>query len=188
MRKLSRLLGFQDRALHAASTAKPKATAKSLRKGQRAAEKVGGKSGMRAAHTGLASGTRNASDCAPLMNITLQDLQLEVPAPLDSGIYVATSHVAVPRISDDVQPGLVVHTEVPPAIELDPVTLVVYEWHNVQPGVLAWVFPSLNAAVSAARTMKNAVKWAILRGQRSVKATVDVEAERARGVVLLEAV
>jgi hypothetical protein len=118
------------------------------------------------------------------MNITLQDLQLEVPAPLDSGIYVASSHVALPVV----QPALVVHTEVPPAIELDPVTLVGYEWHNVQPGVLAWVFPSLNAAVSAARTMKNAVKWAILRGQRSVKATVDVEAERARGVVLLEAV
>ncbi len=123
------------------------------------------------------------------MNITLQDLQLEVPARLDSGIYVASAHVAVPRVvADAVQPALVVHTEVPPAIELDPVTLVVYEWHNVQPGVLAWVFPSLNAAVSAARTMKNAVKWAILRGQRSIKATLDVEAERARGVVLLEAV
>jgi hypothetical protein len=127
------------------------------------------------------------------MNITHQDLQLEVPAPLDSGIYVAASHVAATDVgrvlpADAVEPALLVHTEQPPAIELDPVTLVVYEWHNVQPGVLAWVFPSLNAAVSAARTMKNAVKWAILRGQRSVKATVDVAADRARGVVLLEAV
>lgn len=102
----------------------------------------------------------------------------------DSGVYLT------PLASQDVtvEPALLVHTEAPPAVELDPVTLVVYEWHNVQPGVLAWVFPSLNAAVSAARTMKNAVKWAILRGQRSVKATVDVDVERARGVVLVEAV
>jgi hypothetical protein len=164
---------------------------------------------MRAARVGLSietgrgqageGGTRQSpTDCPPSMKIKLQDLELEMDhqspqapqsaqaaqaeaeaAPaLDSGIFgisaVTSARGAVP---------------VPvPSLELDPVTLVVYEWHNVQPGVLAWVFPSLTAAVAAARTMTNAVKWAILRGQRTVKATLDVEAERARGVVLLEAV
>jgi hypothetical protein len=177
MRKLSRLLGFRDRASHANATAtasvKAGASTKSPRKQRAAFEKGGGKSGMRIAIAGLGK----AGQLPPPMNITLQDLQLNVPAALDSGIQLASP----------IAPSIVTHTETP-AIELDPVTLVVYEWHNVQPGVLAWVFPSLNAAVAAARTMKNAMKWAILRGQRTVKATVDVEAERARGVVLLEAV
>src|SRR5262245_57950742 len=40
---------------------------------------------------------------------------------------------------------------------LEQVTLVVYGWHNVEPGTLSWVFPSVSAAVAAARAMKNAV-------------------------------
>ncbi|WP_394832803.1 hypothetical protein LVJ94_40510 [Pendulispora rubella] len=64
------------------------------------------------------------------------------------------------------------------------VTLVVYEWHNVEPGTLSWVFPSVQAALAAARAMKNAVKWAVIAGRRTQK--VDVESERASGLVLAE--
>ena len=41
---------------------------------------------------------------------------------------------------------------------LEQVTLVVYGWKSVEPGTLSWVFPSVGAAVAAARAMKNAVK------------------------------
>ncbi len=64
----------------------------------------------------------------------------------------------------------------------DQVTLIVYGWHNVEPGTLSWVFPSYEAAVSAARAMRNAVRWAIVAGKRW--STVD-EA-RAHGAVLAE--
>ena len=49
---------------------------------------------------------------------------------------------------------------------LEHVTLVVYGWQNVEPGTLSWVFPSVGAAVAAARAMKNAVRWAIVAGRR----------------------
>ena len=44
------------------------------------------------------------------------------------------------------------------------VTLVVYGWHNVQPGTLSWVFPTFDAAMRAARALRNATQWAILGG------------------------
>jgi hypothetical protein len=65
------------------------------------------------------------------------------------------------------------------------VTLVIYEWESVEPGVLSWVFPNLQAALSAAAAMKNATKWAIVIGARD---NVDVERERASGLILAEAV
>ena len=78
------------------------------------------------------------------------------------------------------------------------VTLVVYGWKNVEPGTLSWVFPSVSAAVAAARAMTNAVRWAIVAGKRETtesdtdgartqadaKRTLD-EA-RASGAVLIE--
>lgn len=67
------------------------------------------------------------------------------------------------------------------------VTLVVYGWSNVEPGTLAWVFPSLAAAMSAAAAMKNAVRWAIVAGRRD-QHDIDVEQARAHGLVLAEAV
>lgn len=67
---------------------------------------------------------------------------------------------------------------------LDQVTLVVYAWKNVEPGTLSWVFPSLAAALAAARTMTNAVGWSIVAGRRD--ADVDVTRERSSGTVLLE--
>jgi hypothetical protein len=68
---------------------------------------------------------------------------------------------------------------------IEEVTLVVYGWTSVEPGTLAWVFPSLGAAVAAAHAMRNAVRWAIVRGPRG-ETDVDVEEERERGSVLVE--
>ena len=45
------------------------------------------------------------------------------------------------------------------------VTLVVYGWHNVQPGTLSWVFTSFDAAMKAATALRNATQWAILGGR-----------------------
>ncbi|WP_394843349.1 hypothetical protein LZC95_40665 [Pendulispora brunnea] len=86
--------------------------------------------------------------------------------PFDSGVYVSSRFT-------NADPNLVRQ-----------VTLVVYEWHNVEPGTLSWVFPSVQAALAAARAMKNAVKWAVIAGRRTQK--VDVESERASGLVLVE--
>jgi len=86
---------------------------------------------------------------------------LSYPGPIESDVFVRD-----PPSSDDV-------------------TLVVYEWHNVQPGVLSWVFPSLAAARQAVRAMKNAVRWLVVRGRRD-EPPADVDEERARGTVLEE--
>ncbi len=45
------------------------------------------------------------------------------------------------------------------------VTLVVYGWHNVQPGTLSWVFSSFDAAMKAASALRNATQWAIMGGR-----------------------
>ena len=49
--------------------------------------------------------------------------------------------------------------------EIGEVTLVVYGWHNVQPGTLSWVFPSFDAAMKAASALRNATQWAIMGGR-----------------------
>jgi len=64
----------------------------------------------------------------------------------------------------------------------DEVTLVVYGWHNVEPGTLSWVFPSLTAALNAARAMRNAVKWVVVRGE----SMADLADARESGAVLAE--
>jgi hypothetical protein len=69
---------------------------------------------------------------------------------------------------------------------LEQVTLVVYGWHNVEPGTLSWVFPSVGAAVAAARAMKNAVRWAIVAGRRREASDDDLDDARAHGAVLIE--
>jgi hypothetical protein len=48
--------------------------------------------------------------------------------------------------------------------EVGEVVLVVYGWHNVQPGTLSWVFPSFEAAMKAASALRNATQWAIMGG------------------------
>jgi hypothetical protein len=78
---------------------------------------------------------------------------------------------------------------------LEQVTLVVYGWQNVEPGTLSWVFPSVGAAVAAARAMKNAVRWAIVAGRRendaedeeaSARQDDALDEARANGTVLVE--
>jgi hypothetical protein len=68
------------------------------------------------------------------------------------------------------------------------VTLVIYEWYESQPGTLAWVFPSLAAALRAVRAMRNAVHWLIVKGRRveGGEVEIDVDALRRDGRVLME--
>ncbi len=68
------------------------------------------------------------------------------------------------------------------------VTLVIYGWHESEPGTLAWVFPSLHAALRAVRAMRNAVRWVIIEGTRVFdrEIEIDVEALRRAGAVLIE--
>ena len=68
------------------------------------------------------------------------------------------------------------------------VTLVIYEWYESQPGTLAWVFPSVAAALRAVRAMRNAVRWLIVKGQQVAEgdAEIDVDAIRRAGGVLVE--
>ncbi|MCL2448936.1 MAG: hypothetical protein FWD17_08320 [Polyangiaceae bacterium] len=69
-----------------------------------------------------------------------------------------------------------------------PVTLIIYGWYESQPGTLAWVFPSLSAALRAVRAMRNAVRWLIVRGRRVATGDVeiDIDALRRAGSVLME--
>jgi hypothetical protein len=69
------------------------------------------------------------------------------------------------------------------------VTLVVYAWKSVQPGTLAWSFPSVAMAVAAARAMTNAVGWAIVADGGpgwSHNPPLRLAKARAKGGVLLE--
>ncbi|HEX3344636.1 MAG TPA: hypothetical protein VHS09_08680 [Polyangiaceae bacterium] len=66
------------------------------------------------------------------------------------------------------------------------VTLVIYGWYDSQPGTLAWVFPSLRAALSAVRAMRNAIRWLIVEGKSALDGEVDLDALRRGGRVLLE--
>ena len=66
------------------------------------------------------------------------------------------------------------------------VTLVIYGWHDSQPGTLAWVFPSVGAALDAVRALRNAVEWVIVEGMRFFDGDVDVDALRRTGGVLIE--
>jgi hypothetical protein len=66
------------------------------------------------------------------------------------------------------------------------VTLVIYGWSESQPGTLAWVFPSLRAALNAVRAMRNAIRWMILKGKQAFEGEVDLDALRQSGSILME--
>jgi hypothetical protein len=66
------------------------------------------------------------------------------------------------------------------------VTLVIYGWYDSQPGTLAWVFPSLTAALRAVGALRNAVEWLIIEGRRILDEDIDVDALRRAGGVLIE--
>jgi hypothetical protein len=90
----------------------------------------------------------------------------DLPQPLESGTYLAVKEGKADRAKQ----------------VADQVTLIVYGWHNVEPGTLSWVFPSYEAAMGAARAMRNAVRWAIVAGKR----WTTVDEARKHGAVLAE--
>lgn len=73
-----------------------------------------------------------------------------------------------------------------PTVERAPVspqvTLFVHRWHNVEPGLLSWTFPSLRSALDAVQRMKNAIGWCVVSGT----GWDDLESARVRGAVLVE--
>lgn len=62
------------------------------------------------------------------------------------------------------------------------VTLFVHGWHNVEPGLLSWTFPSLRAALDAVQRMKNAIGWCVVSGT----GWTDLDTARANGAILVE--
>ena len=62
------------------------------------------------------------------------------------------------------------------------VTLFVHGWHNVEPGLLSWTFPSLRSALDAVQRMKNAIGWCVVSGT----GWRDLDTARASGAVLVE--
>jgi hypothetical protein len=66
------------------------------------------------------------------------------------------------------------------------VTLVIYGWSESQPGTLAWVFPSVRAALRAVRAMRNALRWMIVKGREVFEGDVDIDALRRSGRILME--
>jgi hypothetical protein len=103
---------------------------------------------------------------------------------LQSGIHAAPAKLERHRYS---APVFALNPEMDdidaPARAAREVSLIVYGWHNVQPGPLSWVFPSVRAALVAAKAMRNAVRWAIVAGRHSAST---LDEARATGSVILE--
>jgi hypothetical protein len=133
-----------------------------------------------AAHTAAAKHARRPSKPAPAGE---SDETSEVSIPsMDSGVYLK---VFLPAVATQ---AALYALSAPEREELqEHVTLVVYGWNNVQPGTLSWVFPSLHAALGAARAMRNAVRWIVVRGERAVDEDARVDEVRATSAVLAEA-
>jgi hypothetical protein len=70
----------------------------------------------------------------------------------------------------------------PAPVEATEVTLFVHGWHNVEPGLLSWTFPSLRAALDAVKRMKNAIAWCVVSGT----GWTDLDSARANGAILVE--
>ena len=103
---------------------------------------------------------------------------------LDSGIHTSPSRLEKRREPQPAPPLFADMIDIEaPARAAREVSLIVYGWHNVQPGPLSWVFPSVRAALSAAKTMRNAVCWAIVAGRHQATA---LDEARATGRVILE--
>ncbi|MBX3233066.1 MAG: hypothetical protein KIT84_12925 [Labilithrix sp.] len=62
------------------------------------------------------------------------------------------------------------------------VTLFVYGWSQVEPGLLSWTFQDLRSALDAVQRMKNAIAWCIVQGT----GWDDLAAARTSGKVLVE--
>jgi hypothetical protein len=127
---------------------------------------------FRRSHASNEAATVDSTGAAPLTvicevtSLTNAIVQEESPADRDdaSDVFVCKR-----------QPEIVAET--------DPsVTLIVTGWHNVEPGPLAWAFPSMRAALDAVQKMKNAIEWSIVLGRDYAS----VEEARALGAVLIE--
>jgi hypothetical protein len=111
-----------------------------------------------------------------------------------SGVYIVERDGALPAGAVSVPAARNTRNAMTPLFEH--VTLIVYGWKSVEPGTLSWVFPSVGAAVAAARAMTNAVRWAIVAGRSDNDAsdgslaTLNMNAAldeaRAKGAVLIE--
>ena len=115
-------------------------------------------------------------------------LSVEPAQPMGgSGVFVLEREVVSPGVTKSARARKPRLQKARKAMNplLEQVTLVVYGWQNVEPGTLSWVFPSVGAAVAAARAMKNAVKWAIVAGEKDSDA---LDEARAHGAVLIEQV
>ena len=106
---------------------------------------------------------------------------------LKAALHASTSPALSPKRRATRAVAETAATAATAAAAVSQVTLIVYGWSSVEPGTLAWVFPSFAAAMVAVRAMKNAVRWAIVAGRRADVA-VDVEQARAHGLVLAEAI
>ncbi|AKU94186.1 hypothetical protein AKJ09_00850 [Labilithrix luteola] len=124
-----------------------------------------------------------------MMHATLSAVPSLTGTPRD----VSTVETALPRVHDAEESLRQDHSDVfvcrrddsPSTLPAAPpslVTLYVYGWHNVEPGQLSWVFPSLRSALDAVRTMRNAVQWCVVAGEE----WPSIDAARAQGAVLVE--
>jgi hypothetical protein len=93
----------------------------------------------------------------------------------DSDVFVCSK----PEPTD---PTLVAQNDAVAARAAREVTLFVHGWHNVEPGLLSWTFPSLRSALDSVQRMKNAIGWCVVSGT----GWTDLDTARASGAILVE--
>ncbi len=124
-----------------------------------------------------------SADAAPTVKLVAAkptptpDLPVLAPAPPSSADSLDDSDVFV--CTDPARTASDPEGRVRAARE---VTLFVHGWHNVEPGLLSWTFPSLRAALDAVQRMKNAIGWCVVSGT----GWSNLETARASGAVLVE--
>jgi hypothetical protein len=124
-------------------------------------------------HAGLVLGMKG-----PFRKLPVTMLNANATAKHDIDVPAPQVHDAGSDGSPPLESGVFLSPDLAPNSD---VTLIVYAWHNVQPGTLSWTFPTVRAAVSAAYAMRNAVKWAIVRG---IEENIDLA--RLAGRVMIE--